>query len=469
MVLNYFLLIISFCLYLISPNKVDQLIIYSEFVIFVISLAKLLRDDIRAKNWFSFNIIFCFAFFLTSYCFPVVVLGASSLYDSFVELSTYSFNFINFDYITKATGLCTISFCIYCIAYSNIKNKYKKNDYSNPIIQITNRYKQSVKVLVFAFIFEIGDIFYCVVSGGGTYDFNSFPFIFDIYPVIYALTLISGIEKVSSSKSLVSFYKTFRIPVILSGGVVLLFLFFGERGNAITLVLITLAFYTFYYKKISLRFLLLISAVGVVLLFAIRETRNKEDAMARGGVSGFVNASSESMAGLSPLLMFSDLIGATQELCYGYETTQKDGLSYPSQVILLPFYPFPKLPTLMSHLIYNKEPGELYGGSILNDKMSSMTESAFGSHIVSDIYMRWGVIGILIAFYIFGSLVALFYLNRYENSFKAVVFLLMMGMSLYIARSSITDLIRPIAYAYFFVYVFSRRTPKRTNCSKRMS
>lgn len=460
MFLYYLLLILSVFLYLISPNKVDQLIINSEFIIFVICSSKLLKDDIRAKNWFSFNIIFCFAFFLTSYCFPVVVLGASSLYDSFVELSTYSFNYINFDYITKATGLCTISYCVYCIAYSIGKKKYSITSSNEPVIRLSTSYNKCVKILIFAFALEIGDIFYCVLSGGGSYDFNSFPFIFDIYPVIYAITLVSGLERECLSKSPIVFYRSFKMPLLLSGAVVLLFLFFGERGNAITIVLITLAFYTFYYKKISLRFLLLFSAVGVVLLFAIRETRNKDTAMARGGVSGFVSASSESISGLSPLLMFSDLIGATQELCYGYETTQKDGLSYPSQIVLLPFYPFPKLPTLMSHLLYNKEPGELYGGSVLNEKMSSMTDSAFGSHIVADIYMRWGLLGILIAFYAFGSIVALFYLNRYDSCQKAVMFLLIMGMSLYIARSSITDLIRPMAYTYFFVSIFSKKPIK---------
>jgi len=461
MFLYYFLLILSVFLYLISPNKVDQFIIYTEFIFFVITSAKLLRDDIRAKNWFSFNIIFSFAFFLTSYCFPVVILGASSLYDSFVELSTYSFNYINFDYITKATGICTISYCVYCIAYSIGKNKYSIASSNQPEIKLSIPYGKCVKILIYVFVLEIGDIFYCVLSGGGSYDFNSFPFIFDIYPVIFAITLVSGLERVCMPKSPLGFYRSFKMPLLLSGAVVLLFLFFGERGNAITLVLITLAFYTFYYKRISLRFLLLFSAIGVVLLFAIRETRNKDTAMARGGISGFVNASSESISGLSPLLLFSDLIGATQELCYGYETTQIDGLSYPSQIVLLPFYPFPKLPTLMSHLLYGKEPGELVGASILNEKMSSMTESAFGSHIVVDIYMRWGLLGIFIAFYAFGSIVALFYINRYENCQKAVMFLLIMGMSLYISRSSITDLIRPMAYTYFFVSIFSMKPIKK--------
>lgn len=447
---DYIAFILSTILYISAPSQVSFVYIGISSAIFLFLAFSLLKDDVKHKDYFSFNVVFTFAFFLATYSFPIFIMGTSSLYDSFVDLSTKAFNYIDFNYITKSVTLSTIAFSVYCIGTNNIRKSVVKKE-SRLFISP----KVSRAWLAIAFIAEMGNIAYTVF--GGSFDFNNNPFIFDIYPVLYAICLVSGAIRLSGERTLKKFLIYFKLPLLLTAIVVLSFLYFGERGNAITLVLITMSFYVFFYKKIRLFSILTIAVVGTVLLFAIRETRNKDYAMARGGINEFASASSESINGLSPLLLFSDLIGATQELCYGYEVTERDGFSYPSQIVLLPFYPFPKLPTIVSQFLYGKDPGELYGGSILNKKMSSNIISSFGSHIVSDIYMRWGLIGVLIAFYCFGSVVSSFIKNKYKNMFCSVFFLLLMGMSVYIARSSITDLIRPMAYAYFFTSVMMRR------------
>ena len=456
MALRYILLIGSILLYLFSPISENTYYILCAFVIFIIDAYLLVNENVRNRDFFSFNIIFSIAFFLTSYCFPVFILNNDVLHDAFVELSTMSIGYIDFSYITKATSLCSVAYAIYVVAY--------KNDqiYSSAESFQTNLHSYRGKIRMFlniGFFAEMANIIFTV--RGGSRDFNINPFIYDIFPVLYCISLLSCSNVVEKNKGVIAFWHANRLPLIYATIVMLTFLFFGERGNAITLGLITLSYYSFYYKRMRIYSILIIGLLGVVLLFSIRETRNKDYSMATGGISSFSSASKDAISGLSPILMFSDLIGATQELCYGYETTYKDGLSYPSQIVILPFYPIPKMPSIVSNLIYDKEPGDLYGGSILNAKMSKSFESCFGSHIVIDIFMRWGLVGVLIAFFIFGRIVSFFMRNKYNYAFPAVVFLLIMGMSLYIARSSITDLIRPISYAYFFLYLTNKRLVKR--------
>lgn len=450
---------IALLLYVFSPAKANSFFIISSFAVFIILAFPIIKTDIVNRNYFSFNIVFIFAFFLTSYCFPVFIM-MSDLYEDFMNLSTRSIYHVNFDYITKATSLCTVAFSVYCLGC-------RLDPENNMSIDDLPCYRKKSNIfLIIGFLAVMANIILTV--SGGTRDFNQRPFIYDIFPVLYAISLLANLKEIEVQRSIKQFIKIFWPQLVCSGIIMLTFLYFGERGNAITLGLITLAFYHFYYKKVGLFAMLAMAMVAVVILFSIRETRNKDDSLASGGVGAFASASSEAVHGVSPILLFSDLIGATQELCFGYETTKRDGLSYPSQIVLLPFYPIPKMPTILSKLLYDKEPGELFGGSILNDKMSSMSDSAFGSHIVIDIFMRWGILGVVLAFYLFGRIIARYSNKKYSKGAYATIFLLLMGMSLYIARSSITDVIRPIAYAFFFIYLLKKSysSKQRQLCQK---
>ena len=85
--------------------------------------------------------------------------------------------------------------------------------------------------------------------------------------------------------------------------------------------------------------------------------------------------------------------------------------------------------------------------------MASVGDANFGNHCVIDIYMMWGMLGVLIIFYVFGYAMASCYNKIFENILFASLFVLLVSRAIYVPRNMVLSLIRPAVYVWFFVWL----------------
>jgi len=267
----------------------------------------------------------------------------------------------------------------------------------------------------------------------------------------------------------VLFYVKANRQLFLESAIIcFLYILVGDRGLPISIAFIYLGVYSFFYKKIGIAQFAVIAIIGVLFLFAIRVTRITENSFARGGISAVVSTTQQELNGQSSILLFSDLMGASSELCLGYEYVDKFGIQYPGKVILIPLQPIPLLPSLVAKAIWGKVPYELAASSIMNDYLGKAYNynASLGNHIVADIYIHWGLIGVILFFALFGRCIRYIDQNKYSNLFVAGSFILAVSYALYLPRDSIFTLLRPIIFIWFVDRIF-KLTRRNVKCNKK--
>lgn len=445
----------AFILYNISEYGVSYTIIYLDFILFVIGTVIISYTEFKNRFFFCFNIIFLLSFFLTTYFFVLFI------YETPLDLRLWAAKYIDYNYLTKAISLSTLSICSYFIGYALNMRYFSQGDgiksLTDTISKKGNKMKDKsmamFRIISFLLIINIAYLYITGQIDGITLNVN--PFLTQLFLIFLIFSLILNNLPYTGSMSLTLFLKVNRKLILLTISLLILFLYVGDRGFPINIILIFLSYYTLFVNKIRLRYTIIFLIMGAFILFAIQIGRNSRGALKNGELVQLVGDTKEKIGENSALLVFSDLYGANNELCLGYEYNIKKGLITPEYIFIVPFTPLPFLPTLLSNLIYNKKYVELSSGMILNDYMSSAIEASFGSHIVIDSFMRWGEWGCIILFTLLGLVVSYFSSKKYCGLFEMSVFLLLTAGSLYISRSSIVDIVRPIGLIWIILFLLN--------------
>lgn len=462
--LNILLTIISLVLYFLSPREIYIPIIIADFLIFAIGVYDIMKIEWKDGFKLSFNFFFLISFFFVSFCFGVFIINSKELFDAFAQLSMKAFTYIDYSYITQATSLCLIAINLYFLGYKKNIRKAITSKVSINDIYISKGTKQKASYwATVLWVLTIANIYITIrMAGGLLTNLSERSYIYELYKCALAISLVvSGTyyKQKSSRRKLMDFFSDNTLVLIGAFLIVLFHLYIGDRGNAVAISLMLLCGCAFYYYRFRLTQIAIIGAIGTVLLFAIRQTRHTDSALSTSDVSSFSNAATESMEGQNALFFFSDLIGASQELCIGYAIKEERGLQYPSQILLLPVYPFPFLPSLGSELLFKKPLKEVTGVQVFSNYLVSSIgfDASYGKHCVSDIYMKWGIVGVIIFFYIFGLVIGHYCKNRDVNIAAAAIYMALISSALYLPRSSILDIIRIVAYTYLLYYIYCRK------------
>lgn len=460
--LNVILFITSCALYLISPYQYDGTIIVGDLLLFLIGTIKILCKNRKDFNILSFNSIFLLSFFFCTYSYALFVIGTG------VEFSMTIFGFTDFNYITKSISLSTIAITAYFGGYQGYHRKIKQ-------CRNLREYIDTSKTKIIRFIRII--LAFCVVanallflaSGNDSAAITTAAFIPELYKIfliIYLLMII--IRRSYEEHNLKNFILANKFVIIESSILCFLYLIVGDRGLPISIVFIFLGVYSLYYKKIQLSQFAILAIIGSTFLFAIRVTRASDNSLANGGISAVASATTQSLSGQSAVLIFSDLMGTSSELCLGYEYVDKFGLQYPGKIILIPLYPFPLLPSITAQLIWGKVPYDLAASSILNDYIGKSYgyNSSLGNHIVADIYIHWGLLGVIIMFLIFGKFIGYLDKNKYSNFLVSAIYIFALSYALYLPRDSMLTLVRPTFFIFLIFVCFKLSTCNKNICVK---
>lgn len=456
--LSLILVIISLILYSASEYGINRTIIVLNFIIFILCCLLLELKNIRKFKIYSFNMIFLGSFFLTSYCFPLFI-ASSSLLEDYISQAPSSIRYVDFNYITIGNTLCSLAISIY--TFGQLFNKNKKNKgRAFPLYSDIRRISRLLLCLFFVASFINMLI---SISPGGIVYFDERAYIYEYFRLFLALSLVSHLFKDDNWQITGSeFFKKYKFEILTSSILIVIFLIFGERGEPISIFLIIFSFAVIYCIRVSLVKFALVAFVGLLLMYGIRITRKDSNSLQEGGVSSFASATSSSLSDDSLIFLFGDLIAASNELCYGLELYQRDGLLHPEQILLLPFYPFPFAPTIASEVLLEVDWSELSAVEKMNNEMKAVNYySCFGNHIVVDIFMKWGLVGIFIAFFVFGNIT--YYFEKYSRRdvISATCYILLIGNAMYLPRGTMFSIVRMLSDVYIFALVVDICSRKR--------
>lgn len=151
--------------------------------------------------------------------------------------------------------------------------------------------------------------------------------------------------------------------------------------------------------------------------------------------------------------LFSDLTERYEELYQGYEYVQTYTNQYPLRIFPLIFSPVPLAPNIISDVIYNKPLSETAPGAIVG----RFWDVHAGTHCVIDIYMPWGIVGVILCFLLFGYAISyvtqLFNINIYYKVFYVII----VSQSIFMPRGSLFDIYRPLVWAAIIIYFLRRK------------
>lgn len=439
------LFVVSILIYLFAPMAYSYNYCLTCFIIALLDIYFLVKNDLTRYGLLNFNNFFLFSFFFVSFVFPVLVMPIIGMQGIMGA--------INEKVITKATALCLLGLCSYGLAYSIGVKRNAKFDMMPRLEIKVKKSRLPITIFFLSFLALLSIIVKNLVTVGWV-EITEQTYVIEIFEVSYAFCLVNN-SAYLKRRTLICFVKENIIPFISVSLVCLMFLIIGDRGLIIICGLTTLVVYWNSVGRIRMTWLLGMFVIGVLLMFALRETRMTDSSLSEGGVGSFIASADEAISGTGILFMFSDFIFICRELYFGFEYSLQNGLFYPEKIFILPFTPFPFFPTILSETFFGVGYDELHTGMRLNQYVLSTTgyTGNFGCHCVIDLFMCWGVFGVLIGFSLLGYFVAKISCRRNNSLLNQMFFVIAFYLSLYMPRDQIHAIIRPLAYAAFFIWL----------------
>lgn len=437
--------IISLLLYIYAPYRIDGIFQMVCLILFAVQSFTVLKEDISRDGLMSFNVLFLSSFFLVTYAFPLFMMSDVLISREGVE------GFIDFKVSCKCSALCTLAISIYFWAYK--QHRRKTPDFSSFFKD--SRINTTIIYLLY-YIFSIGMLYetidYITTIGGINIDTGLWGAFFR---ASFPLCLIYNCK----THKIKSFYHFLGSNIyVLIPALILMTIYFviGDRGFIITSGIVIVSVYSIMVKKIRSSYFIIGILAGVILMYTIRLTRSSDDSLASGNTSGFIKETEGVLHDFDLLAIFSDLTDIHRELYIGYEYVEQNGFVEPGQIILVPFYPLPAVPSFLSDALFGKTIQDIHPGMVLNRYMSYSGYGHFGIHCVIDLFMRWGIWGVVAFFYLWGYVVSCFTKSRKHNCLGIAFYVILISSAVYVPRAPILDIIRVFVFSAFLAWITSR-------------
>lgn len=439
--------IIAIILYFIAPDHYSWPFCTLCMVVFLVDAFLCILPELKRKEYFSFNIVFFFAYFWTSFAYPVIVYG------TYIDRWNKIFNAIDWDLLSHTSALALVFITMYILGYNQISKQHG-------VSIVRHYYKAPIILYIIVSFAFIGLSIYSFTSSGST-NLTLGKFTIHIYFLFFALTLYCKTISSKKEHTPFNFFLENKVAIITGLVVIFVFLIYGDRGPAIRTVLVLAAVYYFFWNKIKVSRILLYGTVSLLMIFFVKMTRNGAENLANGNVSSETIKNAFELEN-GPIYLFADLFHINEELCLGYEYYQKRGLFHPERILLAPLAPFPFLPSLVSSALFGMTESEMETGQELNRVVLNAynLNGAFGNHPASDLLMSFGLVGVIILSYLFGKIVSFIMNKKEKNIYYGVCAIILMSLAIYLPRCHVFYMLRPLGFVILFVY-FMYQLPRK--------
>ena len=442
--------IFIYAIFLLIPEGTESGAVIAYMIIYFYQMVHLFTEDKRLQKG-KYSIINFNVFFFTMYTFCTFLIPFFHLI-GFNDYSIFS-QMIHFDvrYIPKALFMSSIAVEVYSLFY--LKGLCKKNRSVNVIpLHIL---KRAIKVSTFLSFFILGVFLvdFLKARAGGMLDVGgqvtALVTCFTILPVF----LYGYANKYYYHYSLAKFLLTCGSPLFCQLFVIVCMVSIGDRLIAVCLLSGLAVIINEYVYKIKTIVFLGALVVAFLGLFLIGLTRGTDMSYSEGMT---MYQSSEER-----FVVFQDVYPANATLLMGTEVVDQKGYYKPMRIIPYVLNPIPFIPSFIKNTFFDGEIASAMYLTMYNRKLSTIGESGIGTHALVDVYVSWGILGVIVLFGFLGYVVGMSY-GRRDNIFYMIVYVGLMSWAVFMPRESLFDPYRNIVWLLFIASVLLRGFSKRS-------
>jgi len=413
------------------------------------------------KSWVNYNTLFLLGFLIVHFQIPFFAsLG--------VEPYRPGFIWINKQVVNYAVWLSCLAILLWMLGYLfylfknwSKLNKLKQQNIPNYKIN-TKIVDYLLFILFIAFVGLVGEEFLAGSYDGGDNWGVGANYVFLILRVLLYLRIIYFFINTRNQKITLNNFilKLFQNKILFTVLLFyfLIFLFSGDRGPVLDILIITAVCYSLYQKKISLSYFLIAVFVGGLMLTIIGLGRNS-DSSEKTAIfeEGFKNLS-ESELGFNPTY---ELASTNRILFRAIDVVPNShpylyGSTFASEIVgVVPFGGSTYMEITNLPDMYKSS--STFFTVLGQGKYYSYGE---GSEILGDIWINFGFYGVLILMFLMGIFISYININAlftYKHFFVIVYILLTVG-ALYINRSHFLDPLKIIFYAFILDKFLAKKT-----------
>lgn len=430
-IILFSLLVLSLLIYILIPTKSEVCMPLFYFDVILVLLCNYIYFRAKKKkNYLDFD-----SLFILVYC----LVGFSTTFaynDEFLFRAIFMAFPVDTEYINAGNLLFLIGLQTYMIG--SLKNvQVKKRNIKYTVIGTQ---------LLILFIFLLCILFFA--SGGITYYRSVYnenvssegPGMSVHILLLLISTCIATIATEYYNKKINPTYRVSRIFIAIIVFVVFLLLWSGNRTAVSQLMLPLICLYAILFRNISLKTFISMSLIGIISMWFVQNLRSE---------TGFELK--------SPMLLILDLTIPARTTYAALDFTTEYNYTYGKSMSLGIIGIVPFLPSLV---VENDK--ELLKGSaeLLTDytfdvhKLPAEVRIGLGTTIIADIYLSFGLIGVVVLMYFLGYLV-----NRYTvsalslNYYSIIILGGLLANAIFVVRASYTHPMRYVLWALFIAYL----------------
>ncbi|KAF2081155.1 O-antigen polymerase [Flavobacterium sharifuzzamanii] len=421
------LLIESICLFLFAPDYYHygfNLFCMCQYLFSCFLFLKLKKK----QNYFDFDVIFMFSFFFVMFFYPVFMFQSDPL-----KYFAFQYEF-NENVISRSTALSLLGMQSYFLGSISFREKKISQPRTKPYDYITSLTLISA-ISFFLFIVSGG---YASLKGAysgeevqssglGSY-FRAFT-----TPFLYcALALqFDYLYKLNKDKFEIKGLKNILIVYTIFFSVLMVMT--GSRANILQVILICGGLYTAYYKNISFVKFIPLMIIGILGMFAIN--------IARGGGE---------ISGLADIVM--DLIINNRNTYMAVDYVDVNGITYGKTMFSVILAPFPFMQKIIFSIFHIDVWDASSSALITKISLGGESELGLGTNIIADLYMSFGMIGVIVLMFFLGRYISKFLYMAKNNIYALIAYSVMMSYSVYIVRSEFFFAGRDLLWGIFFFF-----------------
>lgn len=417
--------IISLALLLFAPSGHSIAYVTYCMIVFVTSSLIMLSTNCKF-SLLKFEFFFLIAFFFTNYVYPLVFYPINP-YFSLFRIS------FNEDYITKGTALATVAATWFNVGI------FEKKSILVPLhgeFDIKRRLRIPRFVTIILFLLFLPSLYEIYKLGAYSTEFES-SYINVILKYVILYVLFASIYNSRYNNVSLFLRQSLSSPVILlTIAYTVLFLLIGSRTIPLNIVLFILFIISVLIYHISKKQISILIICGALLLTVI--------GIARGG-SGIEGGEISSIWDVG-----TDLTINNRSLYVLMDEVDKNGVTYGSTMMMnvLSAVPFAQYLYLnitglpLSSISSASLVTDLHFGSGYNSERFGL-----GTNLVGDVYIAFGLIGVIVLFWLLGFVLRKLYFNISKGSaLSLLVYALFFMSSIYYTRSGYLTPVRDVVW-----------------------
>lgn len=450
---------VSLCLVLFSPDTYSYEYCLLIHNLFLLTFAYNTYKN-RKQGLLSFNLLFSVSLYFTSFVYPVFFYNTSERHFS---MFSYSFDESLISYSTS------IAYMAYCFLQLGInKNKVDKKTFKKKqeIVLINVETYLNGLSLVFLVL-----LIYFYQNNGLSFFANQFIYSTTAHDVVMGY-IVQLITPIAYAMLFLAFYLPNKsgFSFVLSIGLVVIYvlsiLSTGSRTIPLSMIIMALFLYNDKIKKLGVTRLALLGGIFIVVLSLAGALRGGGELISTSDIAE--NASNVLSEKSENYFSFAnELIICNRNLYYLIQSTQEVGYTFGLTLLgsFLSMVPF--LRSLF--IAVTGIPEYMLNSALYNTVLSIglYHNKGLGTHAIADVYLCWGIVGVILIFYLYGYVITELK-NRQDDIYFKVAYYIILSNAVYACRASIFNL-NQIVWTLLVIYFMLKMSGRRKIYSKTMN